>query len=122
MAGEGVTFVGSLDRGGVVDLLSRSRIVVIPSRIEPFGIVALEALAAGRRLVYARTGGLIEIAAGLGEPVDPLDEKSFIEALVRAVDSDIDPHLTRARAESYAWDKVSHTYERLLRRVSRRDR
>ena len=40
--------------------------VVIPSLYEPFGIVALEALAGGAPLVVARTGGLAELVDGTG--------------------------------------------------------
>ena len=48
------------------DLLHRASCVVIPSLYEPFGIVALEALAAGTPVVAADTGGLREILAGTG--------------------------------------------------------
>ena len=41
-------------------LVHRAGCVVIPSLYEPFGIVALEALAAGAPLIVARTGGLAE--------------------------------------------------------------
>ena len=37
---------------------------MIPSLYEPFGIVALEALAAGAPLIVARTGGLAELVVG----------------------------------------------------------
>ena len=46
------------------DLLHRAGCVVIPSLYEPFGIVALEAMAAGAPVVVARTGGLAEIVEG----------------------------------------------------------
>jgi glycogen(starch) synthase len=38
--------------------------VVIPSLYEPFGIVALEGMAAGAPTIVARTGGLAEIVEG----------------------------------------------------------
>jgi glycosyltransferase involved in cell wall biosynthesis len=47
----------------VVRLLNGCRLAVIPSREEPFGIVALEALASGRSLVATRVGGLPEVVA-----------------------------------------------------------
>ncbi|MDQ1538594.1 MAG: glycogen synthase, partial [Actinomycetota bacterium] len=59
-AGGGVTFLGPLDRTGVADLLARSRIAAVPSRVEPFGIVALEAAATGIPLATSNVGGLGE--------------------------------------------------------------
>ncbi|MFM8529976.1 MAG: glycosyltransferase, partial [Ilumatobacteraceae bacterium] len=44
--------------------LHRAGCVVIPSLYEPFGVVALEALAAGAPVVAARTGGLAETLDG----------------------------------------------------------
>ena len=45
-------------------LLQRAGCVVIPSLYEPFGIVALEGMAAGAPTIVARTGGLAEIVEG----------------------------------------------------------
>jgi glycogen(starch) synthase len=45
-------------------LLARAACVVIPSLYEPFGIVALEGMAAGAPTIVARTGGLAEIVEG----------------------------------------------------------
>ena len=47
-------------------LLRRTGCVVIPSLYEPFGIVALEGMAAGAPTIVARTGGLAEIVEGTG--------------------------------------------------------
>jgi glycogen(starch) synthase len=44
----------------------RAGCIVIPSLYEPFGIVALEALASGAPLVVADTGGLAELVGGTG--------------------------------------------------------
>jgi glycogen(starch) synthase len=61
-----VRLVGFVSDEKLRDLLHRAGCVVIPSLYEPFGIVALEALAGGAPLVAARTGGLAELLAGTG--------------------------------------------------------
>jgi glycosyltransferase involved in cell wall biosynthesis len=45
----------------VHDYLRRSSLLVIPSRIEAFGMVAIEAMQAGKPVVACRTGGLLDI-------------------------------------------------------------
>lgn len=69
-------------------LLSRAGCVVIPSLYEPFGVVALEALAAGAPLIVARTGGLAELIAGTDagltfEPGNPDDLAHCVEMVLR---------------------------------------
>src|SRR4029077_18750131 len=54
-------------------LLQRASCVVISSLYEPFGIVALEGMAAGAPTIVARTGGLAAIVEGprAGVVVEP---------------------------------------------------
>ena len=47
-------------------VIHRAGCVVIPSLYEPFGVVALEALAGGAPLIVADTGGLAELVGGTG--------------------------------------------------------
>ena len=47
-------------------LLHEATVAVIPSFYEPFGIVALEAMAAGAPVIAAASGGLIEVIDGTG--------------------------------------------------------
>lgn len=61
-----VRLVGFVPDVKLRDLAHRAGCVVIPSLYEPFGIVALEALAGGAPLVAARTGGLAELIDGTG--------------------------------------------------------
>ena len=65
--------VGFVPDDKLRDLLHRAGCVVIPSLYEPFGIVALEALAGGAPLIAARTGGLAELIedTGAGLLFDP---------------------------------------------------
>ena len=56
--GRGVRWLGFLDDAALAAFYRVVDVVVVPSRYEPFGIVALEAVAAGTPVVVARTGGL----------------------------------------------------------------
>jgi glycosyltransferase involved in cell wall biosynthesis len=56
-----VTFLDWTTGPDLVSLYQRARFVVVPSYYEPFGIVALEAMACGRPVIASRTGGLAEI-------------------------------------------------------------
>ncbi|MEY4371772.1 MAG: hypothetical protein RL219_541 [Actinomycetota bacterium] len=97
-------------------LLHRAGCAVIPSLYEPFGIVALEALAAGAPTIVARTGGLAEIIDGTGagllfEPGSSTELADLIETvLTDALRADE----LRARAgalltEQYSWDAIAHS-------------
>ena len=95
-------------------LVYRAGCVVIPSLYEPFGVVGLEALAAGAPLIVARTGGLAELVvdtdAGMTfEPGDPDDLARCIEELLN--DVELARRLTRnARRlieSDYAWDAIA---------------
>ncbi|MBQ0905358.1 glycosyltransferase family 4 protein [Micromonospora sp. U21] len=56
-----VRFTGFLDTTQLPAVLGATDATVVPSLYEPFGMVALEAAAAGAPLAVARTGGLAEI-------------------------------------------------------------
>ena len=58
---ERVAFIGFVDDLGRNRLLEKARVAVFPSLYEPFGIVALEAMAARVPVVVADTGGLQDI-------------------------------------------------------------
>jgi glycogen(starch) synthase len=55
-----VRLPGRLDQPQLAGLMSVADVVVVPSRYEPFGLVALEAMAAGTCVVVTATGGLAE--------------------------------------------------------------
>ncbi|MFI1994272.1 glycosyltransferase family 4 protein [Actinoplanes sp. NPDC020271] len=61
LAEPGVTFAGFLTGHDLTALMAASDCYVVPSIYEPFGMVALEAAAAGTPVAVAATGGLAEI-------------------------------------------------------------
>lgn len=82
-APEGVTLLGRVSP--VAAVYERNAIVVVPSRGEGFGMVALEAAERGRAAIVADVGGLPEIVAdgetGVVVPSD--DPAALAEAIVR---------------------------------------
>jgi glycogen(starch) synthase len=100
-------------------LLQRAGCVVIPSLYEPFGIVALEGMAAGAPTIVARTGGLAEIVEGtsaglLFEPGNPTELARRCSARrIRQVLTDDDLARTMRTkaaallAERYTWDAIA---------------
>ena len=94
----GVAMLGYRPHGDVLAAMARAAIVVVPSRWpEPFGLTALEAMAAGAALLVAPRGGLAEFTAGAAEPIDPDDPESLAAALVRIAG---DPARRAALAEA----------------------
>lgn len=80
-----VRMLGYRDHPQVLAAMARAAIVVVPSRWpEPFGLVALEALASGATLICSPRGGLPEVAgdaAVYADPEQPLDIAAAIRTL-----------------------------------------
>ena len=100
-------------------LTQRAGCVVIPSLYEPFGLVALEALAAGAPLVVARTGGLAELIEGTDagltfEPGRPDDLANCIERIL--TDQFLADELTRNARDlierKYSWKAIARATAR----------
>lgn len=109
-----VDFVGHLTDRALRATLAAADAVVLPSRYEPFGIVALEAAAAGAPLVASRAGGLAEVVVDgrTGVSFPPGD----VPALAAAVHTVLaDPAAARARARAargrlavdFDWDRIA---------------
>ncbi|GJF13809.1 glycogen synthase [Mycolicibacterium cyprinidarum] len=107
-------FVGRVDHSQLLSLLHRVDAAVLPSRYEPFGIVALEAAAAGAPLITSSAGGLgeavIDGVTGLSHP--PNDVPALSAAVTRTLDF---PAAAQKRAEAarerltsdFAWQTVA---------------
>ena len=80
-----VVFAGKRDAAGIAALLNTHRVMVVPSRVEPFGIVALEGIACGCVVVGSAAGGLPEAIGRCGLVVRPGDAAALAQGISRAL-------------------------------------
>jgi glycosyltransferase involved in cell wall biosynthesis len=122
--GEGVISLGLLPHDAVLAAWSRCAIGVVPSIWpEPFGIVAIEAMAAGVPIVVSRIGGLPEIVIDgeSGILAEPGDAAGLADALDRlAADPELRARLgagARARVREFSAATVVPRYEQAYARA-----
>ena len=119
----GVSAHGRLDRerpeqrAALERLLTRATALVVPSRLEPFGIVYVEAGLAGLPSIGTTVGGAATAIGDGGLLVAPGDDAALLDALRRISRPEHAAALgarARANAQQFTWRKVT---ERLVRAV-----
>jgi glycosyltransferase involved in cell wall biosynthesis len=102
------------------EFLSDKDVVVMPSRWEAFGIVCLEARAAGRPLLISKVDGLVEqVDSTMGDFFAPDDPQLLAEAIQRAAKWDLTKMGANARASVGSHnDKYHREYRRLWTELS----
>jgi glycosyltransferase involved in cell wall biosynthesis len=109
-----VLFAGYTDDWTLRALYRVADVTVVPSKFEPFGIVALEAMAAHCPLVTTSTGGLSEIVddggTGLKVPID--DPPALAKAILRIMRdvgfrNYVVENAYRKCLWNYNWDKIA---------------
>lgn len=111
-----VYFPGRLNRAQVAWAMRQARCFVMPSRLEPFGIVVLEAWRAGTAVIASSIGGAPEFVEDgvTGLLVDPNDGKRLAAALGSLLtDAELAAHLGRAgrrRVEDLTWPRLAQDY------------
>jgi glycosyltransferase involved in cell wall biosynthesis len=119
-----VTFVPWQTGSALVELFQKAQVVVMPSYYEPFGIVALEAMACGRPVIASRVGGLPEIIQnGIQGYMTP--SGNYLQLAQRIAGLMLNPErrrrmgqVARIRATQFSWDMVGRAilskYEQLV--------
>jgi len=124
-----VRFVGGVDHDQLLRLLHQTDAAVLPSHYEPFGIVALEAAAAGAPLVTTNIGGLGEavIAGVTGMSCPPRDVGALARTVCAVLD---DPVAAQQRAVAarerltadFDWHTVAARTAQVYLAAKRRER
>ncbi|MEM2873658.1 MAG: glycosyltransferase family 4 protein [Nitrososphaerales archaeon] len=123
--GNKILFTGHIDDWTLRALYRVADVAIVPSRFEPFGIVALEAMAAHCPLVASSIGGLDEIVdhEGTGLKVPPNNPEALAWGILRII-RDVgfkDWIVNNAYQKclwNYNWDKIAEwtigVYEAIL--------
>ncbi len=125
-----VLFTGFVDDTNLQRLQKVADVSVVPSLFEPFGIVALEAMAAKSPVVVSDTGGLSEIVQHevTGVKVYPNNTDSLAWGIIKVLSDDGFSKRIRENAyqvilEKYDWDKIAQqtirVYEAVLGEYSK---
>ncbi|RYE35898.1 MAG: glycosyltransferase [Sphingobacteriaceae bacterium] len=112
---ENITFTGTLKSDQIVEILNQHKVLVIPSNgKEGFGIVALEGLACGCRVIASDSGGLAEAVGNFGKLFQPGDVHQLNgllkEALLGINQPDYLPEELAAYLDNYRTQIVAQKY------------
>ena len=105
-----MTFLNGFDESELPSLYASAACVVLPSRLEGFGIVALEAQRAGVPLCVSGAGALSEVAGTRVphfSPDDPTDCARAIQAALSAPAASLE--MDRREAMRFSWDRSART-------------
>jgi glycosyltransferase involved in cell wall biosynthesis len=112
-----VTFTGAVSHDESLQYMKASDVLVIPSRIEGFGLTALEGMRLGVPIAASKSGALSEILGkssltnNLPMTVrDILNKKSFRYAIIKE---------NRKLSLKFSWEKMANETERIYRKITR---
>jgi glycogen(starch) synthase len=120
-----VDFLGGIAPDCVPGLIAQSSLVLVPSRVEGFGLVALEAASMARPVIASRVGGLSEVIAH--KKTGLLTESESSDALAAAIERLLEQpeeseslgRRARERVETeFAWDRHVDAFEALYQRLA----
>jgi len=122
---ERFSFPGFLDHNEVHKLLMHSKLFIMPSIYEPFGLVALEAIAAGVPAMISKTSGVAEIIKSL-IAFDPRNINSATRIASEILnDSELAMSVVKkatAEIEHFDWIKVASEIGQLYSELSKSPR
>ena len=121
---DAVRFEGWTDPEELVQHYSRAEVTLVPSRYEPFGIVALEAIACGCPVVASSVHGLPEAVGDCGLLVGPDDPEALAEAIEQALSPRVRGDLKAAmpdHVDRHRIDRIAGKYLGQLHRAAEID-
>lgn len=117
-----VTFSGHLDEITLAKLYNLSSVFLFPSLYETFGMVLIEAMAAGCPVVTSNCTAIPEVVGGAAELLqDPTDHIEAADAVETVLSSEqLQSQMAqqgRERARQFTWDRCAADFLQLFREI-----
>ncbi|MCD4795754.1 MAG: glycosyltransferase family 4 protein [Candidatus Cloacimonetes bacterium] len=108
---DNVHFLGHQTQIDVASLYNAADVSVVPSRIEPFGLVAIEALACGTPVVATRAGGLPDFVNDeIGQLVEMENPEALADAIIEEIKNSTKQtkgnYAAKYALDNYSWNKT----------------
>lgn len=123
-----VRFLGALDRPDVVAVMRDAALLIVPSRVEAFGITILEGWRAGIPVIATNHGGPAELISdgANGLLITPGDVSEVSRAMIkvlgdRALASSLGEQ-GRETVKTFTWSSAVDRYREVYERIAVRDR
>jgi glycosyltransferase involved in cell wall biosynthesis len=116
-----VRLIGRISDHEFAKLLEQALCFIFPSRIEGFGLPAVEAMALGCPVIASSAPCLPEVCGKAALYAHPDDSAAWVDAIRRVkADGDLRQRMIDdgyARARSFSWRRIAETYLRAMMRV-----
>ncbi len=112
--GLNVEFPGNIPNDELSEIFQNSSVFVLPSYIEAFGIVLLEAMASKVPVVATDTGGIPKVVQNnkTGITVPVADHKKLAKAIIRSLNQDF--YIKKNIETAYHFVNENHTIEKMV--------
>jgi glycosyltransferase involved in cell wall biosynthesis len=110
---DSVRFEGWTQPEELVEHYSKAEVTLVPSRYEPFGIVALEAIACGSPVVASSVHGLPQAVGDCGFLIEPDNPEALADSVERSLLPEVRQSLQSAMPEHvdrHRIDRIANEY------------
>ena len=112
---DAVTLTGAIPHDAVATWMSAADVLALVSRVEPLGVVALEALASGRPVVATQEGGAREVIPPYcGALIAPGNPIAIADAVADVIARRPSPSACRAAADLHALTRQAAIVDQIL--------